>query len=141
MSNEAAISPLNKSARSAILAYLGISALVYVLMMLLGLLMRLGQAQWLGIPPNIFYQVMTAHGAGMVGISGLAASAVLWYFLRRYVNLTTGILWANLAFFLAGVVSILGGIFLGGFAAAGPSCSRFHHTVSAYGVRQAPQLT
>ena len=116
MSNEAAISPLNKSARSAILAYLGISALVYVLMMLLGLLMRLGQAQWLGIPPNIFYQIMTAHGAGMVGISGLAASAVLWYFLRRYVNLTTGILWANLAFFLAGVVSILGGIFLGGFA-------------------------
>ena len=61
---------------------------------------------------------MTAHGAGMVGISGLAASAVLWYFLRRHVNLTTGILWANLVFFLLGVVLILGGIFLGGYGGA-----------------------
>ena len=118
MTNEASISPLSKSARCAILTYLGVSAVVYVLMMLLGLLMRVGQAQWLEIPPHIFYQVMTAHGAGMVGISGLAASAVLWYFLRRHVNLTAGILWANLAFFLLGVVLILGGIFLGGYGGA-----------------------
>ncbi len=118
MANESSISPLDKSARYAIVAYLGISALVFVLMMLLGLLMRMGQAQWLDIPPHIFYQIMTAHGAGMVGISGLAASAVLWYFLRRHVNLTTGILWANLVFFLLGVVLILGGIFLGGYGGA-----------------------
>ena len=115
MSAEAAISPLGKSARCAIFAYLGVSAVVFVLMMLLGLLMRLTHAQWLGLSPHIFYQVMTAHGAGMVGISGLAASAVLWYFLRRYVSLTTGILWANLGFFLLGVVLILGGIFSGGY--------------------------
>lgn len=115
MATESSISPLDKSARYAILAYLGASAVVYVLMMALGLLMRLGQAQWLGLPANLFYQIMTAHGAGMVGISGLAASAVLWYFLRRYVNLTTGILWANFALFLTGVVLILGGIFLGGY--------------------------
>ena len=50
-----------------------------------------------------------------MGISGLAASAVIWYFLRRQVDLTVGILWANLAFFLLGVVLILGGIFLGGY--------------------------
>ena len=118
MANESSIAPLDKSARYAILAYLGISALVFVLMMLLGLLMRMGQAQWLDMPPHIFYQVMTAHGAGMVGISGLAASAVLWYFLRRHVNLTTGILWANLVLFLLGVVLILGGIFLGGYGGA-----------------------
>ena len=118
MANESSISPLDKSARYAIITYLGIGALVYVLMMLLGLLMHVGQAQWLGIPPHIFYQIMTAHGAGMVGISGLAASAVLWYFLRRHVNLTTGILWANLVFFLLGVVLILGGIFLGGYGGA-----------------------
>ena len=47
MANESSISPLNKSARYAIVTYLGISALVFVLMMLLGLLMRMGQAQWL----------------------------------------------------------------------------------------------
>ena len=59
---------------------------------------------------------MTAHGAGMVGISGLASSSVLWYFLRRYVDLTVGILWTNLIFFLLGVTAILSGIFFGGYA-------------------------
>ena len=141
MADHTTTAPLSSSARTALLAYLGISALVYVLMMLLGLLMRMGQAAWLGIPPNLFYQVMTAHGAGMVGISGLAASAVIWYFLRRYVSLTVGILWANLGFFLLGVVLILGGIFLGGFGADGPSCSRCPQTSSAAGARRAPPVT
>ena len=116
MTNTDTLPNLPKSARAAILLYLSISALVYVLMMLFGLLMRMGQATWLDIGPSLFYQIMTAHGAGMVGISGLAGSAVMWYFLRRYVALSNAILWANLAFFLIGVVLILGGIFLGGFA-------------------------
>ena len=116
MNTEAEIAPLSASARTAILTYLGVSALVYVLMMVFGLMMRMGQAAWLGIGPDLFYQIMTVHGAGMVGISGLASSAVLWYFLRRYVDLTSGILWANLALFLLGVVLIFGGIFLGGYA-------------------------
>jgi len=107
---------MRSSARIAILTYLGISALVFVLMMVLGLLMRMGQATWLGIGPDIFYQIMTAHGAGMVGIAGLAGSAVMWYFLSRHVDLYTGILWTNLVFFLLGVVLILGGVFLGGYA-------------------------
>ena len=107
---------MTRSARVGVLTYLGIGALVYVLMMTLGLAMRATQATWLGIAPNYFYQIMTAHGAGMVGISGLAGAGVIWYFLRRYVELTTGILWANLAFFLSGVVLILAGIFLGGYA-------------------------
>ena len=63
-----------------VMVYLGISALVFVLMMVLGVLMRLSQATWLELTPNLFYEVMTAHGAGMVGISGLAASGVIWYF-------------------------------------------------------------
>ena len=112
----ALIDRLPGSSKLALTLYLGISAIVFVLMMSLGLVMRASQATWIGIDPNLFYQIMTAHGAGMVGISGLAASSVLWYFLRRHVDLTVGILWANLAFFLIGVVLILGGIFLGGFA-------------------------
>lgn len=113
--NDSKVLPLSPAARTGILTYLGISAAVFLLMMMIGLLMRASQAEWIQLPANFFYQVMTAHGAGMVGISGLAASAVLWYFLRRYVDLSVTILWANLAFFLTGVVLILGGIFLGGF--------------------------
>jgi cytochrome c oxidase subunit 1 len=62
--------------------------------------------------------LLTAHGIGMVAISGLGGAAVMWYFLARYVSLSRGILLANLACFLLGVVLVLGAIFLGGFAAA-----------------------
>ncbi len=116
--NHSNLKPLPRSARTGILTYLSISAAVYLLMMLAGLTMRLAQAGWVAVPPDFFYQLMTAHGAGMVGISGLAASAVLWYFLRRYVELTVSVLWINLGLFLTGVVCVLGGIFIGGFGGA-----------------------
>jgi len=116
MSANQSYPPLLGSSRTAILTCLSLSAIVYVLMMVFGFLMRSTQAEWLGIDATVFYRLMTAHGAGMVGISGLAGSTVLWYFLRRHVNLSVMILWTNLAFFLLGVVCILGGIFAGGYA-------------------------
>jgi len=70
------------------------------------------------MPPAFFYKLMTAHGGGMIVTSGLASSAVLWYFLRRYTKLYTPVLWINLGFFLAGVVLVLGSIFVGNFAGA-----------------------
>ncbi|MDX1565961.1 MAG: cbb3-type cytochrome c oxidase subunit I, partial [Phycisphaeraceae bacterium] len=104
-------------ARRAVLAYLGLTGLVVALMML-GLLMRLSQGDLLPLPPALFYQVMTAHGIGMVGIAAIGGAAVMWYFLNRYLDLSLSIFIANLVLFLLGVVLILGGIFIGGFAAA-----------------------
>jgi cytochrome c oxidase subunit I len=98
--------------------YMGITAVVLALLMVFGLLMRASQAGLISIPPTRFYQLLTAHGVGMVAISGLGGAGVMWYFLSKYVSLSRGILLANLVFFLAGVVLVLGGIFLGGFAAA-----------------------
>jgi len=112
------VQPLGKSSRIAILTYLAASAAVFLLMMIVGLVMRASQAQIIGVPPQFFYQLMTAHGGGMIVISGLASSAVLWYFLRRYTNLYTPILWINLGLFLTGVVFVLSSIFIGGFAGA-----------------------
>lgn len=102
----------------AVKVYAAISGVVILLMMLFGLVMRMTQGQMLPIEPNVFYQLMTAHGIGMVAIAGLGGSAVTWHFLSKYVNLRTGFAWANLGFFLTGVVLVLGSIFLGGFAAA-----------------------
>ncbi|HEX7454791.1 MAG TPA: cbb3-type cytochrome c oxidase subunit I [Gallionella sp.] len=111
---------MNKSplASMEVKVYAAITGVVVLLMMLFGLIMRMTQGQMLPIEPGLFYQLMTAHGIGMVAIAGLGGSAVMWHFLGKYVNLRAGFAWANLAFFLAGVVLVLGGIFLGGFAAA-----------------------
>jgi cytochrome c oxidase subunit 1 len=99
-------------------AYMGITALVLALLMVFGLLMKASQAGFITIPPNRFYQLLTAHGIGMVAISGLGGAGVMWFFLSRYVRLSPAILAANLVFFLLGVVLVLGAIFVGGFAAA-----------------------
>src|SRR5262245_20903629 len=104
--------------RGVVALYMGITAVVLALLMVFGLLMRASQAGFITLPANRFYQILTAHGIGMVAISGLGGAGVMWYFLSRYVQLTRGILVANLIFFLAGVVLVLGSIFIGGFAAA-----------------------
>lgn len=98
--------------------YLAITGPVLVLMMLLGLVMRLAQGGWLDLEPALFYQVMTVHGTGMVGIATLGAMAVMWHFLSAHVALRPGVLGLNLGLFLAGVVAILVADFIGGFGGA-----------------------
>ncbi|MGH8137561.1 MAG: cbb3-type cytochrome c oxidase subunit I [Steroidobacteraceae bacterium] len=96
-----------------------ISALaVFLVMMLIGLTMRMAQGNWLAVPPNIFYELMTAHGAGMVGIMGLASSAVMWFFLRKYVRLHVAMFATNYALFMLGALAILAAVFIGGYAGA-----------------------
>lgn len=104
-------------ARTAVMAYVVVSALVFLLMMLLGLTMRLNQAQWIEIQPDIFYMIMTMHGAGAVGTATLAGSAIMWYFLRKYVPVSTTVFVVNLVFFLIGALFVLGSGFIGGFGA------------------------
>ncbi len=103
--------------KKTVYAYIAIFGIVVVLMMLLGLIMRVAQANYITLGPDLFYQIMTAHGVGMVGIAGLGGTAIMWYFLRQYVELYTSILVTNLLLFLAGVVCILAAIFLGKFGA------------------------
>ncbi|MFO1349845.1 MAG: cbb3-type cytochrome c oxidase subunit I [Gammaproteobacteria bacterium] len=109
---------LGSRQRGTVVAYVGVTALVLVLLMVFGLLLRLSQAGAVALPADRFYQVMTAHGIGMVAIAGLGGAAIMWYFLSQYVKLSTGILLANLVLFLLGVVCVLASIFLGGFASA-----------------------
>lgn len=108
---------LDSWARFALAANLGTTGVVLLLMMLLGLVMRMAQAGWLGLEPDRFYQFMTVHGVGMVGIAALGGSSVMWYFLSQYVRLSSGILIANFVLFLIGVAMILGADLVGGFAA------------------------
>lgn len=101
---------------SGVKLYLLVSLTVVLLMMVVGLAMRASQAGWLQMAPDLFYELMTLHGAGMVGIAGLAGAGIMGYFLNRYVRLSKTVLYANFALFLAGVASIIGSILIGGYA-------------------------
>lgn len=108
----------NQGALVAVKTHLIVGLLVFLLMMLAGVTMRAAQGNIISIGADLFYQIMTVHGAGMVGTAGIASTAVMWYFLRRYVPLSTKIFWTNFGIFLTGVVLILGSIFLGKYGGA-----------------------
>ena len=98
--------------------YFAVAGIVITLMMLFGLVMRLGQAGLVEVPPTWFYQFMTMHGVGMVGISGVGGAAILYHFLSQHVTLSKPVFIANLALFLVGAVMLLGPSLLGGYAGA-----------------------
>ena len=93
-----------------------IAGAVFILMMVFGLIMRAAQAQWLELDPALFYQILTAHGAGMVGTAALSGAGIMWYFVGTHVRLSHGVFWTFLGLFLLGVVLILGAIFVGQYA-------------------------
>lgn len=109
---------LSGSERLVFNLYIITALVVFLLMMAFGLAMRMGQGAWLNLRPDIFYQLMTAHGAGMVGTMALASCAVMWFFLRKYVRLSVTIFAINYALFLLGAALILGGVFIGKYAGA-----------------------
>ncbi|SEP73338.1 cytochrome c oxidase subunit 1 [Solimonas aquatica] len=111
-------SPDTSTARLAFQLYAAIGIAVFLLMMVGGATLRATQAAWMPLAPNFAYQLLTLHGAGMVGTAGLAGAAVMWYFLRRHVPLSTGMFLAMLGLSLVGVVMILAAIGLGGYAGA-----------------------
>jgi len=98
--------------------YLVLSGSFVLLMMLFGTLMLLSQGEIIHLDMGKFYEIMTMHGTGMIGFAALGASAVMWYFLKQYVELSKGILYLNLAMALLGAVLVVIGIFGFDFAGA-----------------------
>lgn len=107
-----------QGAKTCVLAYLATTAIVLLLMMIFGLLMRMEQAQVISMGALWFYELMTLHGAGMVGIAAIAGAAIMWHFLRQYVDLSEGVFIANLVLFIVGVAMILASVMFGHFAGA-----------------------
>ena len=103
--------------RVAFNLYIISAVTLFVLMMLLGLTMRTGQATWLAVPADLFYRILSMHGAGMVGTAGLATTAVMWFFLRKYVALHLWAFVTNYVMFLLGALCMIFAIFVDGYAA------------------------
>lgn len=119
MANDTYTARIDRGASPAVLAYLVTTVAVLLLMMVFGVLMRMEQAGIIAMGPLWFYELMTLHGAGMVGIAAIAGAAIMCHFLSQYVELSARIFVANLVLFLVGVVmilvSVLGGQFHGGW--------------------------
>ena len=90
-----------------------VAGAVFALMMVVGLIMRAAQGDLIDLDPAFFYQLMSTHGAGMVGTAGLSGAAIMWYFVGRYVPLAVTVYWMFIGLFLLGVVFILVSIFVG----------------------------
>lgn len=118
LGDEPQVSPHTKGHLNLVKLYLAIGILVYALMMIAGVAMRAAQgASLLQLNPQLFYQIMTLHGAGMVGVTGLAGLAVNWYFLSKHVLLSTRVFFIALLLSLLAVLMIIGSILIGKFAA------------------------
>ena len=108
---------LDGGERGAFNLYIITSMALFLLMMLIGLTMRMGQAQWLSVPPDLFYRLLSMHGAGMVGTASLVTTAVMWYFLRQYVRLHLWAFMTNYVMFMLGALCIIFAIFVDGYGA------------------------
>ncbi|MCR2822901.1 cbb3-type cytochrome c oxidase subunit I [Lederbergia panacisoli] len=108
----------NSNQNNEIIIFLTIGAIVVGVMMVFGVLMLLAQGGRLDLSPARFYQFLTIHGTGMVGTAALAGTAVMWYFLRDYVDLSKKVLMLHLVFFLIGVLMVIIGVFSFEYASA-----------------------
>lgn len=90
--------------------------LVFVVLVLLGLLMRLGQSGAIDVRPDYFYAIMTLHGLGMAGVLYTAGYAAIWYLLSRYVQPSVTLMRFNFLLILAGVVGLIAATLIGRFA-------------------------
>ncbi|MCB0869945.1 MAG: cbb3-type cytochrome c oxidase subunit I [Solirubrobacterales bacterium] len=96
----------------------GTGLALFALMALVGLGMRLVQAETIAVSPQWFYRLMTLHAAGMLAGALLSMMGGLWLVVRSVVpGLSFGRAIASWLAIVLGVVLVLVSVLIGGFAA------------------------
>ncbi|HSR25272.1 MAG TPA: cytochrome C oxidase subunit I, partial [Candidatus Eisenbacteria bacterium] len=99
--------------------WLGTAACLLVVLALTGVLLRTLQA--LGgraVTDALFYQFLSLHGSGMIGVGLGTGVALLWFALRRELPFTVRVMRLYYGMSLAGVVVIVIAVFGGGYDSA-----------------------
>lgn len=109
---------LNRKEQATLDFYFITTLVVFAAMMILGLIMRMTQAQWANPGGPMFYKIMTMHGSTMITTVSLGSTGVMWYFLRKYVHLHLWAFVVNYVLYVLGILQIAIGVFGGGYAAA-----------------------
>ena len=87
--------------------------MVFLVLVLLGLVLRLNQGAAIAIPPDRFYSVMTLHGLGMAGTLFIGGLAAIWYRSLRYVQPSLALFRWVYGLVLAGTVGLIAATLLG----------------------------
>jgi len=102
---------------SQTLYWIAVTAVLFPVLILLGIYMRTVQAGGLAGLDAWFYPMMTLHGVGMVGVWFVASMAAVANVLAKYVSPSPAIGRVALVGTVIGVVLLLACVFLGRFAA------------------------
>ncbi|HZT22075.1 MAG TPA: cbb3-type cytochrome c oxidase subunit I [Verrucomicrobiae bacterium] len=111
--------PSNNSSpgRGVMKLYLISGLLVVALMLPAGLTMRAAQAGWLpALPPDLFYALLTLHGAGMIVALAVCAMGALWFLIRRHIELNAPLAVLAWLLIMLGVVGVVVATLVGRFA-------------------------
>jgi len=96
-------------------AYSITALIVFVVLVLLGLIMRVAQSGVVDVRPDYFYAMMTLHGLGMAGVLYTAGYAMIWYLVSKYVQPSVGLMRFNFVLILLGVVGLIVATLIGRF--------------------------
>ncbi len=99
------------------LAWIAVVALLFPILIVLGIYMRTVQSGHLPELQSWFYPMMTLHGLGMVGLWFTAPLACMSDALQRHVKPSAAVSWLALGGTVLGVVLLLICVFVGRFAA------------------------
>lgn len=89
--------------------------IVFVVLVLLGFVMRVSQSGVVEVRPDYFYAIMTLHGLGMAGVLYTAGYAAVWYLLAKHVQPSIGLMRFNFVLILLGVVGLITATLIGRF--------------------------
>jgi len=98
--------------------FVGTGLALFSVMGLIGLAMRLNQAEVISLSDSWFYRLLTLHGAGMLAGVLLATMGALWFVLRATVPLHLGRMLFTYVATVAGAVLVVIAVVFGGFASA-----------------------
>ncbi len=106
-----------QSVEQATLVYMLVGFAVFLLMGVLGLLMRLQHAGWIDLGPRWFYRIMTLHGSGMVAGVLLASLGGVARVIAPRIGLSPRLLWTAFVVYFLGSGLVILATLVGGFAA------------------------
>jgi len=98
--------------------FVGTGLALFSVMGLVGLAMRLNQAEVITLSDSWFYRLLTLHGAGMLAGVLLGTMGALWFVLRTTVPLDLGRMLFTYVAIVAGAVLVVIAVVFGGFASA-----------------------